>query len=170
MCGSIRDVLDARVGDTITLSSEYKAAASKVAQEKISEEEESPIKPLPGYAESVPMVFCGVFPVDADDYEKLRDALGKMRLNDAAISYEPETSGAMGFGFRCGFLGLLHMEIVQERLQREYDVALIVTAPRAISPTVPAVTPCVWQTVLFSGTIRQVGEQDVFLANFQSTN
>ena len=132
MCGSIRDVLDARVGDTITLSSEYKAAASKLAQEKISEEEESPIKPLPGYAESVPMVFCGVFPVDADDYEKLRDALGKMRLNDAAISYEPETSGAMGFGFRCGFLGLLHMDVVRERLEREYDIDLITTAPSVV--------------------------------------
>jgi GTP-binding protein LepA len=130
LCGSIRDVLDARVGDTITLSSEYKAAAAKLGIEK--ESEESPIKPLPGYAESVPMVFCGIFPVDADDYEKLRDALGKMRLNDAAISYEPETSGAMGFGFRCGFLGLLHMDVVRERLEREYDLDLIATAPSVV--------------------------------------
>lgn len=130
LCGSIRDVLDARVGDTITLSSEYKAAASKLGLDR--ESEESPIKPLPGYAESVPMVFCGIFPVDADDYEKLRDALGKMRLNDAAISYEPETSGAMGFGFRCGFLGLLHMDVVRERLEREYDLDLIATAPSVV--------------------------------------
>ena len=128
LCGSIKDVLDARVGDTITLSSEFKAAASKLSQDS----EEAPITPLPGYAESTPMVFCGVFPVDADDYEKLRDALGKMRLNDAAISYEPETSGAMGFGFRCGFLGLLHMDVVRERLEREYDLDLIATAPSVV--------------------------------------
>jgi GTP-binding protein LepA len=128
LCGSIRDVLDARVGDTITLSSEFKAAAAKLNPKS----EDLPITPLPGYAESIPMVFCGIFPVDADDYEKLRDALGKMRLNDAAISYEPETSGAMGFGFRCGFLGLLHMDVVRERLEREYDLDLIVTAPSVV--------------------------------------
>jgi len=128
MCGSIKDVLDARVGDTITLSSEYKAAAKELDPES----EEFPITPLPGYAESVPMVFCGVFPVDADQYENLRDALGKMSLNDAAISYEPETSGAMGFGFRCGFLGLLHMDVVRERLEREYDLDLIATAPSVV--------------------------------------
>lgn len=128
MCGSIKDVLDARVGDTITLSSEYKAAAKEMGPDS----EESPIQPLPGYSESVPMVFCGIFPVDADQYENLRDALGKMRLNDAAITYEPETSGAMGFGFRCGFLGLLHMDVVRERLEREYDLDLIATAPSVV--------------------------------------
>ena len=122
LCGSIKDVLDARVGDTITLSKQYKEAVA----------EESTIDPLPGYADSVPMVYCGLFPVDADQYEGLRDSLGKLRLNDAALSYEPETSGAMGFGFRCGFLGLLHMEIVQERLQREYGIDLIVTAPSVV--------------------------------------
>ena len=132
MCGSIKDVLDARVGDTITLSSEYKEAAKQLDPNSKGDEEESPITPLPGYSESVPMVFCGVFPVDADQYENLRDALGKMRLNDAAITYEPETSGAMGFGFRCGFLGLLHMDVVRERLEREYDLDLIQTAPSVV--------------------------------------
>lgn len=124
LCGSIKDVLDAPVGDTITLSKQYKEAASKGLS--------PPIEPLPGYADSVPMVYCGLFPVDADQYESLRDALGKLRLNDAALSYEPESTGAMGFGFRCGFLGLLHMEIVQERLSREYDLDLIVTAPSVV--------------------------------------
>jgi len=137
ICGSIKDVQDARVGDTITLSTQYKAAAAEISKKNgnkpISEIEGAlPIKPLPGYAESVPMVYCGLFPVDADDYEGLRDSLGKLMLNDAALSYEPEVSGAMGFGFRCGFLGLLHMEIVQERLSREYDMDLIVTAPSVV--------------------------------------
>jgi GTP-binding protein LepA len=122
LCGSIKDVLDARVGDTICLSREYKATIQGG----------NTIEALPGYADSVPMVYCGLFPVDADDYESLRDSLGKLRLNDAALSYEPESSGAMGFGFRCGFLGLLHMEIIQERLQREYDIDLIVTAPSVV--------------------------------------
>lgn len=138
VCGSIKDVQDARVGDTITLSSQYKAAASIISKENDGkaiadiEGDVKPIPPLPGYAESIPMVYCGLFPVDADDYEALRDSLGKLRLNDAALAYEPETSGAMGFGFRCGFLGLLHMEIVQERLTREYDMDLIVTAPSVV--------------------------------------
>ena len=122
--GNIKDVLDARVGDTIVLAREYKQA--KAAGH------DPPIEALAGYADSIPMVYCGLFPVDADQYEALRDALGKLRLNDAALSYEPESSGAMGFGFRCGFLGLLHMEIVQERLQREYDIDLIVTAPSVV--------------------------------------
>lgn len=131
LCGAIKDVLDARVGDTISLAREYKAAAKEL-EGREAEGEEEPIPSLPGYSESVPMVFCGVFPVDADEYEKLRDALGKMRLNDAAITYEPETSGAMGFGFRCGFLGLLHMDVVRERLEREYDLDLIATAPSVV--------------------------------------
>jgi GTP-binding protein LepA len=122
LCASIKDVLDARVGDTICLSKEFKELR---AQGKDMEA-------LPGYKECVPMVFCGLFPVDADDYDSLRVSLGKLRLNDAALSYEPESSGAMGFGFRCGFLGLLHMEIVQERLSREYNVDLIMTAPSVV--------------------------------------
>jgi GTP-binding protein LepA len=111
---SIKAVGDARVGDTITL-------VNNPARE-----------PLPGYAEAKPMVFCGLFPTDADRYPDLREALDKLRLNDAALNYEPETSSAMGFGFRCGFLGLLHMEIVQERLEREYDLDLITTAPSVV--------------------------------------
>jgi GTP-binding protein LepA len=111
---SIKAVADARVGDTIT-------QVSRPATEA-----------LPGYAEAKPMVFCGLFPTDADQYPELRDALDKLRLNDAALNYEPETSSAMGFGFRCGFLGLLHMEIVQERLEREYNLDLITTAPSVV--------------------------------------
>ncbi len=114
LSASIKAVSDARVGDTITLLN-------------------SPAdKPLPGYTEAKPMVFCGLFPTDADQYPDLREALDKLQLSDAALKYEPETSSAMGFGFRCGFLGLLHMEIVQERLEREYDLDLIVTAPSVI--------------------------------------
>lgn len=122
ICGSIKDVLDARVGDTMVLVKQYRDAKA----------EGNDLKALPGYADSVPMVYCGLFPVDADDYESLRDSLGKLRLNDASLSYEPETSGAMGFGFRCGFLGLLHMEIINERLSREYDLDLIMTAPSVV--------------------------------------
>ncbi|KFL37591.1 translation elongation factor 4 [Arenimonas donghaensis] len=111
---SIKDVHGAPVGDTVTLANDPAA------------------KPLPGFQEMQPRVFAGLFPVDADDYPSLREALEKLRLNDAALRFEPESSEAMGFGFRCGFLGMLHMEIVQERLEREYDLNLISTAPTVI--------------------------------------
>jgi len=107
----IKDVSLLRVGDTITM---LKAPAAE---------------PLPGYQEVKPMVFCGLFPVDTDRFSDLRDALDKLSLNDAALTWEPETSHALGFGFRCGFLGLLHMDIVRERLEREYDVDLLATTP-----------------------------------------
>jgi GTP-binding protein LepA len=110
----VKDVRQARVGDTVT-------SASRPAAE-----------PLAGYDHPRPMVFSGLYPVDGDDYPELRDALDKLRLNDASLIYEPETSTALGFGFRCGFLGLLHMDIVRERLEREFDLALISTAPNVV--------------------------------------
>merc|ERR1711871_722727 len=87
---------------------------------------------LDGYSPATPMVYCGLYPSESDDYEKLRDAISKLKLNDAALSYQPEVSTWVGYGFRCGFLGLLHMDIVQERLEREYDIDLIVTAPSVV--------------------------------------
>ncbi|MBP3435171.1 MAG: elongation factor 4 [Clostridia bacterium] len=114
IAASIKTVSDARVGDTVTL-------ASRPAPE-----------PLPGYRKVNPMVFCGVFPADGAHYQDLREALERLQLNDASLTFEPETSVALGFGFRCGFLGLLHMEIIQERLEREYDLDLITTAPSVI--------------------------------------
>src|SRR5438270_6638816 len=107
----IKDVTKLRVGDTLTVKANPAT------------------EPLPGYREVKPMVFCGLFPIDSDDYPDLRDALEKLSLNDAALSWEPETSDALGFGFRCGFLGLLHMDIVRERLEREYDLELLATMP-----------------------------------------
>jgi len=110
----IKDVAQARVGDTLT---DTKRPAAE---------------PLPGFKEVQPVVFCGLFPVDANDFEKLRESISKLRLNDASFSFEMETSAALGFGFRCGFLGLLHLEIIQERLTREYDLDLITTAPSVV--------------------------------------
>ena len=114
MTASIKEVADTRVGDTIT------------------DERKPTAEPLPGFRPAIPVVFCGLFPVDAAQFEDLRAAMGKLRLNDASFSYEMETSAALGFGFRCGFLGLLHLEIIQERLQREFNLDLIATAPSVI--------------------------------------
>jgi GTP-binding protein LepA len=110
LIAGIKDVGQARVGETVTTAAQ-------------------PGEALPGYRDPKPMVFCGLYPVDGDEYAELREALEKLRLNDSSFTYEPETSGALGFGFRCGFLGLLHMEIVRERLEREYDLSLVATAP-----------------------------------------
>src|SRR3954469_6478555 len=110
LIAGIKDVGQAKVGETVT-------DAARRAE------------PLAGYRDPKPMVFCGLYPVEGDEYSDLREALERLRLNDSSFTYEPETSGALGFGFRCGFLGLLHMEIVRERLEREYDLALVATAP-----------------------------------------
>ncbi|MGH9049454.1 MAG: translation elongation factor 4, partial [Acidimicrobiia bacterium] len=110
LIAGIKDVGEARVGETVTTAGD-------------------PGEPLAGYRDPKPMVFCGLYPVVGDEYADLREALEKLRLNDSSFTYEPETSGALGFGFRCGFLGLLHMEIVRERLEREYDLELVATAP-----------------------------------------
>jgi len=111
---SIKAVADCKVGDTIT------------------DERRQAAEPLPGFKPSVPVVFCGLFPVDAADFERLRDSLAKLQLNDASFHYEAESSAALGYGFRCGFLGLLHLEIIQERLEREFDLDLITTAPSVV--------------------------------------
>jgi len=120
---AIKNVIDARVGDTVTTA------------------EHGAKKPLPGYRQVKPMVFAGLFPTDSDQFSELKEALEKLQLNDAALSYEPENSAALGFGFRCGFLGLLHLEIVQERLEREFQLDLITTAPTMVHVDNPALLP-----------------------------
>jgi len=127
LAASIKNVGDTRVGDTITL-------ANRPAD-----------KPLPGYRRIKPVVYCGIYPIEASEFEKLRDALEKLSLNDSSLVYEPETSEALGFGFRCGFLGLLHLEIVRERLEREYDLELIATAPSVI-----------YKVVLTNGVVEEI--------------
>ena len=114
LAAAIKTVKDARVGDTITDN-------NRPAKE-----------PLPGYRKATPMVYCGLYPIENSDYDNLRDALEKLQLNDASLTFEPETSSALGFGFRCGFLGLLHMDVIKERLEREYGLSLIATAPNVI--------------------------------------
>ena len=111
---SIKQVKDARVGDTIT-------GADRATE-----------KALPGYKKAQSMVFCGIYPAEGESYENVKDALEKLQVNDAALTFEPETSIALGFGFRCGFLGLLHMEIIVERLEREFNLAVITTSPSVI--------------------------------------
>ncbi|MHB1681842.1 MAG: translation elongation factor 4 [Bacilli bacterium] len=127
IAAAIKTMHDARVGDTVTDSRRQTA------------------EPLPGYRKINPMVFCGLYPVDSSDYPLVRDALERLELNDASLRYEPETSSALGFGFRCGFLGLLHMEIIQERLEREYGLTLITTAPSVV-----------YRVYLTSGTVVEI--------------
>ncbi len=127
ICASIKQVADARVGDTITIA------------------DDPTDEPLPGYKKVQPMVYCGIYPAEGEKYENVKDALEKLQVNDAAFHFEPETSTALGFGFRCGFLGLLHMEIIVERLEREFDLAVVTTSPSVI-----------YKVVLTDGTVEMV--------------
>ena len=133
LAASIKNVRDARVGDTIT------------------DENHPAAKALPGYRKVTPMVYCGLYPVENSDYDNLRDALEKLQLNDASLMFEPETSSALGFGFRCGFLGLLHMDVIKERLEREYNLALITTAPNVI-----------YEVVRTNGDVEMVDNPSLF--------
>ena len=127
ICASIKQVSDARVGDTVTL------------------DEDPADEALPGYKKAQSMVYCGIYPAEGEKYENVKDALEKLQVNDAAFNFEPETSTALGFGFRCGFLGLLHMEIIVERLEREFDLAVITTSPSVI-----------YKVVLNDGSVQMV--------------
>ena len=127
ICASIKQVVDARVGDTITI------------------DDDPTEEPLPGYKKVQPMVYCGIYPAEGEKYENVKDALEKLQVNDAAFHFEPETSTALGFGFRCGFLGLLHMEIIVERLEREFDLAVVTTSPSVI-----------YKVVMTDGTVQMV--------------
>lgn len=133
LAASIKNVRDARVGDTVTDENHPAAQA------------------LPGYRKATPMVYCGLYPVENSDYDNLRDALEKLQLNDASLMFEPETSSALGFGFRCGFLGLLHMDVIKERLEREYNLALITTAPNVI-----------YEVVRTNGDVEMVDNPSLF--------
>lgn len=133
LAASIKNVRDARVGDTIT------------------DENHPATQALPGYRKATPMVYCGLYPVENSDYDNLRDALEKLQLNDASLMFEPETSSALGFGFRCGFLGLLHMDVIKERLEREYNLALITTAPNVI-----------YEVVRTNGDVEMVDNPSLF--------
>ena len=133
IAAAIKNVRDARVGDTVT-------------------SRDNPAdKPLPGYRKATPMVYCGLYPVENSDYDNLRDALEKLQLNDAALLFEPETSAALGFGFRCGFLGLLHLDVIKERLEREYNLTLLTTAPNVI-----------YEVFLTNGQIEMVDNPSLF--------
>ena len=132
ICG-IKELKAAKVGDTVTIEKKLPNNAGPASE------------PLPGFKEIQPQVFAGLYPTEASEYDALRDALEKLQLNDASLRYEPEVSQALGFGFRCGFLGLLHMEIVQERLEREFDQDLVTTAPSVV-----------YEVELNDGTVLQV--------------
>src|SRR6185295_4046099 len=138
LIAGIKDVGEAKVGETVTDASR-------------------PGQPLEGYRDPKPMVFCGLYPVDGDEYADLREAMERLRLNDSSFTFEPETSGALGFGFRCGFLGLLHMEIIRERLEREFGLRLITTA----ATVVYRVITTTGQTLLIDNPVKLPSESDI---------
>src|SRR6201999_3249384 len=128
----LEQLTELAAGEIGIITAQIKEVSQTAVGDTITDAKRPTAEPLPGFKEVQPVVFCGLFPVDAADFEKLRDSLYKLRLNDASFSFEAESSAALGFGFRCGFLGLLHLEIIQERLVREYDLDLITTAPSVV--------------------------------------